>query len=97
MLVFRRMLVAFIRACLTGGDARLEHRPCQIGVVAGVPGQDAAGCRAHIRAIKAGADAFGQVIDVVFAETGVRTRSAGLVAFDTSVDARDQLVYIDPA
>jgi hypothetical protein len=59
MLVMRRMLVALVRACLTGGGARLEHRPSQVGVVARVPGQDAAGCRANIRAVKASTDAFG--------------------------------------
>ena len=59
MLVFRRMLVALVPACLTGGGARLEHRPSQVGVVARMPGQDAAGCRADIRAVKASTDAFG--------------------------------------
>ena len=59
MLVFRRMLVALVCACLTGRGARLEYRPSQVCVVARVPGQDAAGCRADIRAVKASADAFG--------------------------------------
>jgi hypothetical protein len=59
MLVFRRMLVALVCACLTGDGARLEHRPSQVGVVARVPGQDVAGCRADIRAVKASTDAFG--------------------------------------
>src|SRR6185312_7627112 len=38
MLVFRRMLVALVCACLTGGGARLQHRPGQVGVVVRVPG-----------------------------------------------------------
>ena len=59
MLVFRRMLVALVCACLTGDGARLEHRPSQVGVVARVPRQDAASCRADIRAVKASTDAFG--------------------------------------
>ena len=48
MLVFRRMLVALVCACLTSGGARLEHRSGQVGVVVRVPGQDAAGRRADI-------------------------------------------------
>jgi hypothetical protein len=95
MLMFRRMLVALVCACLTGRDARLEDRLSQVRVVARVPGQDAAGCRADIRAIKASTDAFGQVIDVLFTEAGVCTRCAGLVAFNTGVDTRDQLRDVD--
>jgi hypothetical protein len=97
MLMFHRMLVALVHACLTCGGARLERRPSQIGVVARVPGQDAAGCSADIGAVKASTDAFGQVIDVVFTEAGVGTRGAGLVAFSTGVDTCDQLGYIDLA
>lgn len=91
MLVFRRVLVALVPACLTGDGARLEHRPGQVGVIARVPGQHAPGCRADIRAVKAGTDAFGQVVDVVFTEAGVCTRCARLVAFKTRVDTCDQL------
>ena len=97
MLVSRRMLVALVRACLTGGGARLEHRPSQVGVVVRVPGQDSAGCRADIRAVEASTDAFGQVVDVVFTEAGVCTRCARLVAFETGVDTFDQLGSIDVA
>jgi hypothetical protein len=97
MLVFRRMLVALVCACLAGGGARLEHRPGQVRVVVRVPGQDAAGCRADIRTVKASTDAFGQATDVVFTEAGVGTRCAGLVALETGVDTFDQLGFIDPA
>jgi hypothetical protein len=91
MLMFCRMLVALVCACLTRRGARLEHRPSQVGVVVRVPGQHPAGCRADIRAIKASTDAFGQVIDVVFTEASVCTRCAGLVALNTGVDTHDQL------
>jgi len=37
------------------------------------------------------------MIDVVFAEAGVGTRCAGLVAFETGVDTFDQLGFVDPA
>ena len=97
VLVFRRMLVALVCACLTGGGTRLEHRPSQVGVVARVPGQDAASCRADIRAVKASTDAFGQVIDVVFTEAGICTRRTGLVAFETGVDTCHQFGSIDLA
>src|ERR1700756_151715 len=59
MLVFWRMLVALVCACPTGGGARFEHRSSQVGVVVCVPGHDAAGGRADIRAVKASTDAFG--------------------------------------
>jgi len=97
MLVFRSMLVALVCACFTGEGAGFEHRPSQVGVVVRVPGQHPGGCRADIRTVKASTDAFGQVVDVVLAETGVCARCAGLVAFKTGVDTCDQLGSIDPA
>src|SRR3954452_14234192 len=68
VLVHRRVLSALVAACLAGGGAGLEHRPGQVGVVAGVPGQHPEGGVADVGAVSAGADALGQLGDHVFAQ-----------------------------
>jgi hypothetical protein len=58
VLVARGVPVALLGTSLASGGARFQHSPGQVGVIAGVPGQDTTGGLAHVRAVEVGADAF---------------------------------------
>ena len=55
------VLLALVAAAAARGDARLQHRAGQVGVVLGLPADDALGRRADVSAVEIQADALGQL------------------------------------
>lgn len=88
------MLLAFIAATSACGGAGLQDGAGEVGVVPGVPRQDAAGGFAYVGTVEVRADALGELGDHLLAETGVGAGCAGLGAVEAGFDAADKLPLV---
>ncbi|CCQ47529.1 putative uncharacterized domain protein [Pseudarthrobacter siccitolerans] len=85
---------ALVTTCFAGSTTGLQNGAGEVGVIAGMPGQDVAGCYADVGAVEVGADALGQVSDHVFAQARVGARGAGLRALEAGLDALGELFLV---
>src|SRR5439155_6894313 len=65
--------LAFITTALARGDARLQQRPGQVGVVLGLSGDDPAHGATDIGAVQVQADALGETLEVALRQAGIST------------------------
>src|SRR4051812_385345 len=96
VLVHVRVPGALVPTGLARLGAGAEHRAGQLGVVRGLPGQDATGGLADVGAVEVAADASPHVGDRLLAEAGVRAGGARLGALDAGGDTGGERLPVQP-
>src|SRR4029077_1418442 len=89
------MALALVAAALADGDAGLEQRHRDVGVVLGKAADDRDGSAADVGAFQAKPDALDQLGDVPFAQVGVGVGRARLRAVIKRVDGGGQHTGVD--
>jgi hypothetical protein len=99
VLVHLGMRRALVSAAPADGDARLEQRPGDVGVVLGLPAHHPDRRRADIGTVKVEPDALDQVLDLLFAQTVVGAGGARLGTVAQRLDrcGKDARVEVEAA
>lgn len=95
VLVLGRVALTIVATRLAGCHAGLENRSGQVGVVAGVTGEDRPGGGADVRAVKVGPHALREHRNHVLAQARICARRARLRALITGLDAGCQPAPVD--